>query len=66
MSINTFDTLSEQLKHTPESIEFDDVIILIDKVFVFTPTAFTNGTVKNNANENNGHVSFSHLGNTLC
>ncbi len=48
----------KKLRSSPETIEFDEVIQLIDKLYVFTATEFSNGTgnetVINNAGENTG------------
>lgn len=43
-----------QLSVEPQSISFEQSISLIDSLYVFTPTAFKNGNVVNNAGENNG------------
>jgi len=43
-----------KLKTTPENISFDETISTIDEHYDFTPSAFTNGDTRNNANENNG------------
>lgn len=42
------------LETAPESIEFPDVIALINKRYSFTPTAFRNGSMINEAGENSG------------
>lgn len=44
----------EQLKTIPESIHFSDVIEYIDEHYDFTPTAFKNGNLQNEASQNNG------------
>ena len=44
----------EQLKTSPETIAFQEVIAFIDENYSFTPTRFTNGTAANEAGENNG------------
>ncbi|SFI48943.1 HopJ type III effector protein [Halpernia frigidisoli] len=44
----------EQLKNSPETIEFKEVIAFIDENYDFTPTKFTNGKTVNEANENHG------------
>ena len=44
----------EQLKSTPETINFKEVIAFIDENYAFTPTKFTNGNTVNEANQNNG------------
>lgn len=43
-----------QLKTSPETIDFKEVIAYIDEHYDFTPTKFTNGNTINEANENNG------------
>src|SRR5690606_40461409 len=43
-----------QLKTSPQSIAFQDVIAYIDQHYHFTPTKFTNGKTVNEAGENNG------------
>jgi len=44
----------EQLKTSPETIDFKEVIAFIDGNYNFTPTRFTNGNTINEAGENNG------------
>ncbi len=51
MSIESF---IEQLRTTPESIEFNDTMSVIDENYTFSPTSFINGTTYNEAGENNG------------
>lgn len=46
--------LVEQLKTSPETIQFKDVIAYIDDNYDFTPTKFTNGNTINEADQNNG------------
>ncbi len=48
------DTFLKQLKEAPESIAFNDTIGLIDAMYEFTPTAFTNGALRSEAGQNNG------------
>ncbi len=43
-----------QLSIDPESITFAQSIELIDALYEFTPTAFKNGEVNNEAGQNNG------------
>lgn len=50
----TLTALLEQLVQSPESVEFQDVISVIDTHYVFTPTAFRNGETANEAGQNNG------------
>lgn len=47
-------TLLEQIKNSPGTIAFPDVIAYIDANFDFTPTRFTNGDTVNEAGQNNG------------
>lgn len=44
----------QQLKTQPESIAFTDTIAVIDANYNFTPTAFKNGELQNEAGQNNG------------
>ena len=44
----------EQLKTSPQSIAFKDVIAYIDEHYAFVPTSLTNGNIVNEAGENNG------------
>ncbi len=51
MTINTF---LNKLKTTPDSIEFNELMELIDTHFDFNPTAFKNGDLTNKSDENLG------------
>ncbi len=51
MSINEF---LETLKASPEAIDFDILMALIDANYIFTPCAFSNGDLQNKAGENSG------------
>ena len=44
----------EQLKNSPETINFNDVIVFIDENYNFKPVRFFNGSIVNEANQNNG------------
>jgi len=44
----------EQLKNSPETIDFKEVITFIDDNYDFKPTKFTNGNTVNEADQNNG------------
>lgn len=53
-----------RLRTKPESISFSDSMALIDAHYAFTPTAFVNGEVRNEAGQNNGScklLSFARL-----
>lgn len=56
----------EQIKTSPETIQFKEVISYIDENYDFTPTKFTNGNTVNEADQNNGSCkvfSFAKLNN---
>ena len=46
--------LLEKIKKHSEQIEFNEVIAYIDEHYHFSPTAFKNGNLYNEANQNNG------------
>lgn len=46
--------IPEQLKNSPETIQFNEVIAYIDIHYNFTPAKFTNGDTVNEENQNNG------------
>jgi len=50
----TLNELLAVLYQTPEQLEFKQVIETIDAEFEYTASAFTNGTLHNAANENQG------------
>lgn len=50
------------LVETPDSIEFEDTMAIIDSYYDFTPTAFQNGETHNDANQNNGSCKILALG----
>ncbi|MGD8170625.1 HopJ type III effector protein [Vibrio sp. TRT 21S02] len=51
MDVNT---LIQKLKDAPQTVEFDEIIAVIDDVYNFSPTTFTNGETKNEQGQNNG------------
>jgi hypothetical protein len=50
----TIDQLLERIQTAPETIEFSDVIAVIDACYEFTPVSFQNGELLNQAGENSG------------
>lgn len=50
----TLSTLLKQLNSQPETVEFDDVIAVINKNYNYTATEFTNGETVNLAGTNEG------------
>jgi len=65
MAYSSTQDLVQAVTNSPDTIEFNNVIALVDSAFVFTPTAFTNGDVKNEANQNNGSCKLLALGQHL-
>lgn len=62
----TIDTFIEKIYSNPESISFTDTITVIEENYTFTPTAFQNGSLKNEAGQNSGSCklfSFARLHN---
>ena len=49
-----YDQLLRSLSESPDDIEYNDVIELIDEMYDFTPVRFTNGTLVNEAGQNSG------------
>ena len=43
-----------KLKDTPDSIAFSDTMSVIETVYDFTPVAFKNGELRNDAGQNSG------------
>ncbi len=44
----------DALASSPEKIEFETTMAVIEDNYDFTPASFTNGNTQNDANENNG------------
>ncbi|WNC67690.1 HopJ type III effector protein [Thalassotalea nanhaiensis] len=44
----------QQLKHSPDTIEFNDVMTVINEHYIYTPVTFTNGDLVNQAGTNEG------------
>ena len=50
----TLENFLEKLNNTPDLVEFADTMAVIDALYSFTPTAFTNGELLNEAGQNSG------------
>jgi hypothetical protein len=50
----TLEIFKQKLKETPSSIAFLETIAVIESNYQFTPSAFKNGELQNNAGENSG------------
>lgn len=48
------DAFIETINENPDSIHFSDTIAVIENNYNFTPTAFKNGLLKNEAGQNSG------------
>jgi hypothetical protein len=49
-----YDQLLRLLKDSPDEIEFDDVVELIDELYEFAPVEFRNGDLVNQAGQGSG------------
>ncbi len=62
--MSTVSELINKIKEIPDTIEFNEVMAVIDAAYKHTPTAFTNGEVENGADQNQGSckiLSFARL-----
>ncbi len=50
----TLEAFKQKLKNTPITSAFSETMAVIESHYEFTPTAFKNGELKNNAGENSG------------
>ncbi|MBD0831343.1 HopJ type III effector protein [Aestuariibaculum sediminum] len=50
----TIEIFKEKLQKTPESVEFNDTMAVVEANYEFTPTAFKNGEIQNEAGQNSG------------
>lgn len=50
----TLNDLKAQLAKKADTIQFSDVMTLIESLYLYTPTAFQNGTISNTAEQNQG------------
>ncbi|WP_028891470.1 HopJ type III effector protein [Tenacibaculum sp. 47A_GOM-205m] len=50
----TLDRFKETIQSAPEKVEFSDTMSVIENVYNFTPTAFKNGDLYNEAEKNKG------------
>lgn len=51
MNLNTF---LHKLRNTPNELEFNDTLAVIESLYDFTPVAFKNGDLMNAAGQNSG------------
>lgn len=62
MELNSFLDL---LNQSPETIEFEQTIAVIEDNYDFTPAKFSNGSTVNEANQNNGSCKIFAFGKAL-
>lgn len=48
------DRFKQIIESTPEKVEFSDTMLVIENLYNFTPTAFKNGDLYNEAEKNQG------------
>ncbi len=58
----TLETLLQTLEHAPNTIEFNEVMSVIDANYDFTPAAFSNGHLNNDAGTNSGSCKIFSFG----
>lgn len=44
----------KQLSDAPDSVQFTDTMAVVEHAYTFTPAAFTNGNLRNEAGQNSG------------
>ncbi|OAJ92666.1 HopJ type III effector protein [Vibrio bivalvicida] len=52
----------DTLAQSPDSVQFEDTMAIIEANYIFTPTAFVNGEILNDANQNNGSCKIFSFG----
>lgn len=62
MNINGF---IKRIDNEPELVEFEHTMDIIEQYFEFTPSAFRNGDIQNEANQNNGSCKIFAFGAAL-
>ena len=50
----TLDSFLEKLNETPQEVAFTDTMAVVEALYNFTPTAFQNGDLRNEAGQNSG------------
>lgn len=54
ITLHTLQQLLSRLREQPDTIEFDDVMAVIDDYYDYSPTRFSNGSIINEAGSNEG------------
>ena len=50
----TLDSFLKKLNETPQEVAFTDIMAVVEAIYDFTPTAFQNGDLRNEAGQNSG------------
>ncbi|MCF6190246.1 MAG: HopJ type III effector protein [Cocleimonas sp.] len=50
----TIESFLEKLKNTPNEMDFNELMAVVDDNYTFTETAFDNGNLHNDVSENSG------------
>ena len=50
----TLDSFLKKLNETPQEVAFTDTMAVVEALYDFTPTAFLNGDLRNEAGQNSG------------
>ena len=50
----TLDSFLKKLNETPQEVAFTDTMAVVEAIYDFTPTAFQNGDLRNEAGQNSG------------
>lgn len=50
----TLDSFLKKLNETPQEVAFTDTMAVVETLYDFTPTAFQNGDLRNEAGQNSG------------
>jgi len=50
----TLESFLDKLNTAPESVDFADTMAIVENLYDFTPTAFKNGDLQNEAGQNSG------------
>ena len=50
----TLESFLQTINNSPETVEFEQTMAVIDEAYSFTPTAFQNGNLHNEAGQNSG------------
>ena len=58
----TLDSFLKKLNETPQEVAFTDTMAVVETLYDFTPTAFQNGDLRNEAGQNSGSCKLFSFG----